>query len=86
MRLDAARLPTIARYSSRPELDKLRVAVTHDIQDTDRSAFVALTNKPLDVMFSPEGARTLQIKYGGDIVEPVRARSGPSAFTRPWNE
>lgn len=45
--LEAAALDEYLALVGRTELDKSRFAVTHDIRQTDPSAFVALENKPI---------------------------------------
>jgi hypothetical protein len=45
--VEAAAVAEYLATVGRPELDKSRFVVTHDIRDTDPTAFVALENKPL---------------------------------------
>ena len=45
--VEAAALDEYLSIVGRTELDKSRFAVTHDIRETDPSAFVELENKPL---------------------------------------
>jgi hypothetical protein len=45
--IEAAALEEYLAIVGRTELDRSKFAVTHDIRETDPSAFVALENKPL---------------------------------------